>query len=493
MSKTPPNDSLSDNEAIVKSSPQFDLATAPSIEIGGTGLQQTSGIINEEFLLQLQWPKANAVYKEMSRNDPIIGAALTAIEMLIRQASWTSVPANDTPEAAAEAEFLTTVMNDMEKSWMEVINDILSFLPFGFSVQEIVYKRRKGLRNRDRRFRSKFDDNRWGWRKLPTRAQDTILNWIFDDKTGELAGLKQQLPNSSDVIEIPRNKFLLFRVNSRKDNPESISILRNAYRPWVFKKKIEEFEAIGVERDLAGIPIATIPALYMSDTATAEQTQLYQKVQKIVTSVRNNKQAGIVWPSDRDENGNKLFEFDLLGKSGSGGKTYDTEAIIQRYNAQIAQTMLADFILLGQNSTGSFALSNDKTKLFSVALASWLDVMTDAFNNHAIPQLMAHNDVDPALWPKLEHGDVETVDLKLVGDFISDLVEQGAINPDTKLENWLRVQAKAPERKPDSEDVIGVTERTKDKQIESSEKIAENANQDKPQEVQNRQTRKPDE
>ena len=484
--------SISQSEEIVKSGSHLTSAKTPSLEIGGTGLSYSSGIIDDDFLKQLVWPKAATTYKEMSRNDPVIGASLTAIEMLIRQADWTAEPANETEEAKAEAEFLQECMSDMEKSWMEVVNDILSFLPFGFSIQEIVYKRRNGLRNRDLRFRSKFNDDRWGWRKLPTRAQDTVKEWDLTEK-GELLGFTQQLPNSAKEVYIPRNKFLLFRVNSRKDNPESVSILRNAYRPWSFKKKIEEFEAIGVERDLAGLPIAYVPSGYMGEDSTEDQKAFLEQVKKIVTSVRNNEQAGLIWPSDRDENGNELFGFKLLGRDGQGSKIYDTEQIIQRYNANIAQTMLADFILLGQKSVGSFALSDNKTELFSVALGSWLDVIADVFNNHAIPQLMTMNNVDPSLWPRVEHGDVETADIEKIGKFFSSLTEQNVIRPDAELENWLRAQAGAPLRTEKSTDVEGVEERIKSKQIESSEKIAANANQAAPQDIQNRKTRGPDE
>jgi hypothetical protein len=491
MTDNSSTDSIADKNAVVKSGSSLNNVSAPSLEIGGTGLWHTAGVIDEDFLQALVWPKATSTYKEMSRNDPIISASLTAIEMLIRQAEWNVVPADESEEAGREAEFLRECMEDMEKPWMEVINDILSFLPFGFSIQELVYKRRRGLNTRDLRFRSKFNDGRWGWRKLPTRAQDTVRQWNLSPK-GELEGFIQQLPNSFETIEIPRNKFLLFRVNSRKDNPESVSILRGAYRPWVFKKKIEEFEAIGVERDLAGLPIAYIPAEYMSDEATDDQKAFYNKVKKIVTSVRNNEQAGLVWPSDTDENGNQMFKFELLGKTGQGGKTYDTEKIIQRYNANIAQTMLADFILLGQKSVGSFALSDNKTELFSVALGAWLDVISDVFNCHAIPQLMTLNNVDPALWPKLEHGDVETVDIEKLGNYFGELADKGLLAPDNELENWFRKQVNAPLRTSESEDVVGVEERIKNKQIESSEKIAENSNQEDPQQIEGRQPKSPE-
>ena len=32
-------------------------------------------------------------------------------------------------------------------------------------------------------------------------------------------------------------------------------MLRNSYRSWYYKKRLEEFESVGVERDLAGLPM----------------------------------------------------------------------------------------------------------------------------------------------------------------------------------------------------------------------------------------------
>jgi hypothetical protein len=54
-------------------------------------------------------------------------------------------------------------------------------------------------------------------------------------------------------------------------------------------------------------------------------------------------------------------------------------------------TMLADFVLMGHENVGSFALSSDKTALFAVALGGWLDGIRDIFNLHAIPRLVAIN------------------------------------------------------------------------------------------------------
>lgn len=423
-------------------------------EIGSTGLHEFDGVVHEEILRRLQWPNGNKVWREMSDNDPVVGSILFAVEMLIRGVKWRIEPADDSSVAVSRAEFVQTMIDDMEKPWSEVINDILSFLPFGFAVHETVYKKRLGPNQDDPRFHSRYDDGLWAWRKLPSRAQDTVQRWVYRrTDTGvprELVGVEQLPPNGGPQITIPRERFLLFRVNSKKDNPESRSVLRNAYRPWFFKKRIEEIEAIGIERDLAGLPIALIPPMYMSPEATKDQKAVLDAVKTIVTSVRNNEQAGVVFPLSYDDNGNKIFDFKLLGRENGSSRAFDTEKIIQRYDKRIAGTILADFILLGQQSVGSFALSSDKTKLFAAAIGAWLESIASVLNSEGLPRLWKLNGWDLSTMPQFAHGDIEKQELEKIAEYFNKLAVTGLIMPDEDLENWFRGLADAPPRDEES-------------------------------------------
>jgi hypothetical protein len=51
------------------------------------------------------------------------------------------------------------------------------------------------------------------------------------------------------------------------------------------KRNIENIEAIGIERDLAGLPVMYCPAEYLMPTATPEQRQLANELKKIVTKI----------------------------------------------------------------------------------------------------------------------------------------------------------------------------------------------------------------
>ena len=116
-------------------------------EIGRVGLKRYGGTFYEEFLPELQGLKGIHVYKEMSENDDVVGSILFAIKMLIRQATWSVQPASEDEADVKAAEFVESCMYDMQTTWTDTISDILSFLTYGWSLHEIVYKRRMGRKS----------------------------------------------------------------------------------------------------------------------------------------------------------------------------------------------------------------------------------------------------------------------------------------------------------------------------------------------------------
>lgn len=410
------------------------------IELGSTGLSRWGGNIYEEWLPELQGLKAIKVYKEMRDNDPVIGAILFAIKMLCRQATWRVEVAGSNNADREAANFLESCLYDMSISWHDTISEILSMLVFGWSYHEIIYKRRIGD-SRDPTKRSKYNDGKIGWRKLPIRAQETLYQWVFDDDGG-IQAMKQLAPPDYQIREIPIEKSLLFRTEATKGSPEGRSILRNAYKPWYFKKNIEIVEGIGVERDLAGLPIAWVPP-GVASPSTDQERQALQAFKDLVTKIRRDQQEGIVMPLAYDDKGNKLYDFTLL--STGSRRQFDTGAIIQRYNTQITQTVLADFIMLGTQKVGSFALASSKTELFAVAIGAFLDEIEDVFNTHAVPRLFKLNDFKIENLPELRHGDIESVDLEELGNFVQKLSGAGApLFPNKELEKYLLEAANLP-------------------------------------------------
>lgn len=402
------------------------------VEQGKSGLNRWGGVISEEFLQELQGRRGIAVYREMSENDDIVGAALYACEMMLRQVSWDILPCSDSEMDLKAKDFVYSCLHDMEGTWTDFISEVLSFLTYGWSYHEIVYKRRMGLKNG---VGSAFEDGLIGWKKLPIRSQDTLWEWVYQGE--ELVGMLQSAPPDYEPILIPLEKALHFKTKLRKGNPEGRSILRNAYRSWYFKRRIQEMEGIGMERDLAGLPFLQAPEGaniwgedYAQERAMAEQ---------IVQNIRNDSTSGVLLP----------FGWTLELLSSGGKKQFDTNAIIQRYDNRIAMTMMADFVLLGHEQVGSFALSSDKTQMFSLALGTFLDIICQVFNAQAIPRLMELNASafsGISGFPTLVHGDLETQNLGELGSFIQNMASVGAISLDSSLEDYLRRVASLPEK-----------------------------------------------
>lgn len=424
----------------------------PSV-IGNTGLRQTGGFVYEEFLKELRGERGARVYREMADNDGIVGAVLFAITMLIRQCKWTVQAVDDSAEAELAQKFVEEIMDDMAKPWSSVVAEACSMFVYGYAPLEIIWKRRGGPETKDKARQSAFDDNRIGIRSIALRAQTSIVRWDIDPEDGLVTGLVQQ-PPSGQQVTIPAEKLLLFTTTDERSNPEGRSILRNAYRAWYFKKRIEEIEGIGIERDLAGLPVGYIPSEFFSASADAEQKQVLVAWQNLVTKIKRDQHEGILLPSDRDQSGNLLFDFKLMSTGGT--RTFDTSKIIDRWDRRIATSVLADFIFLGQQAVGSFALSSDKTALFATAIGAFTGGIADVFNRQLLPRLWILNGLDREMMPTLVPADLEKPNLQELGAFLQSLTASGApLFPDRDLENHLRTLAGLPPASEESADDPG--------------------------------------
>lgn len=393
-------------------------------ELGTTGLMQSGGRIYEEFLDKLRGLQAVRAYREMSENDAIVGAMLTMIETLLRGATHDVEPGNNTPEAKGAADWLRTVPGDMSHSWASFISEWMATPIYGFAPFEIVLKLRNGSQ-RTPGESSRYTDGKIGVRKLAIRHPDTIDRWLFDDHMG-VQGLVQRSPDAHyRPVTIPIEKLLMFRARSRKGNPEGTSLLRSAYISYFRKKRIEDIEAIGVERDLGGIPMVYAPAQWFRGDASAEDKAALSEMKKIVRNVRNDQQAGLVMPSVFDtDSQQRLLSFELV--TTGGRRLFDTSVIIERLSRHIAMTLLQDVILIGHEQVGSFALASSKTNLAALVLGSFLDDIDETLNRHLVPRLMRLNGfpTDERM-PRFTHGDIETRDLAELGAFFQALAGAG--------------------------------------------------------------------
>jgi hypothetical protein len=113
-------------------------------------------------------------------------------------------------------------------------------------------------------------------------------------------------------------------------------------------------------------------------------------------------------------------------------------------------TLLAQFLLLGMDKVGSFALADNATNLFGLACGSTLDNIEDAFHQQATVPLMELAGIAAADMPRWVHGDIEKPDLGKLATALKDLVGVGIITPDAVLEAAVREVADLPPHDPET-------------------------------------------
>jgi hypothetical protein len=375
----------------------------------------------------LEGPKKYETLYEMKEIDATIGAMLFAAKMIIRSTDWTIKAQTDEDE-----EFLESVLEDMSYSFNQQISSILDFLPYGFNVHEIVYKRRNGDTD-DPRHKSKFDDERIGWRDFPRVAHDSIKWHFHPEVTGHIIGVSQQNAGFSSNNFIPREKMMHFRTSIH--SPEGRSILKSAYRSWVLKKNKEDIESVGIERDLSGFPVFKVP----TPVITSDDDpwgKIRKKMQEQLAALRRDENEGMLFPQEFNSEGEKIYDIELLSPGTT--RQIDIDQSIQRDQFNILMTTMSEFIALGVAKRGSFSLADAKMEMFEKSLTGYLDIIKDQFNNRALPRLWKLNGWNKEDAPEIQHGGVKSTNISDIAELLIAMAESGeTLFPNKELSSKL--------------------------------------------------------
>lgn len=395
----------------------FTLAnTKPNmIEIGAPGTIFFQGIMTgEEYNADLQGEKALIIYDKMRRSDGQVKGALLACELPLRTAHWGVTPASDSTDDRRIAQTIEdNLFEGMSSTWDDFLHHILFMLWAGFSVFEKVWTLEDGL---------------YKWRKFAPRLPKTIYKWHTNPE-GSLEAVEQQVYKGGkyEFIKIPIEKALVFTNEKEGSNYQGMSILRAAYKHYYFKNQLYNIDGIAAERHGVGLAVFHYPA---SASPTDKEA-----VKAVGERLHAHERAYIALP---DEVG-----FDLKGVAG---QLHDIKGSIEHHDLQITRSVLAQFINLGGGDYGSYALSQDQSGFFLMALRAVGRNICDTFNRYAIKQQVDYNWNVKKL-PKLTISDLEFFDIGSYTKAIADLAGAGALLPDAGIEDELRRKLHLPIRK----------------------------------------------
>lgn len=405
----------------------------PFSEIGSTGLRRFGGTIQEEFDLNLRGPRGVRVFEEMRRNDADIGAVLFAINNITLAADWDVEAVSEEKADVDAADFLKTVLfEDMSHSWRDFLIDAMTSNVYGWAYFEIIFKQRVGTRTDGPS--SLYEDGRIGIRKIALRGQESLLRWEFDDEGG-LRGMVQRGHGQDWAGRlIPIEKSLLVRTTREKNNPEGMSLLRNAYRAYYIKTNMQEIEVIGAERDMTGTLIIYLPA--------NANKQDHAAARRMGERYKQDDQAYFIM----QRLGEKDYQnWDVKSLEAPGKRVVDSDKTITRCSVEITRSVLAQFLTLGATATGSYALSASHMDLFHLAMKGRLDTLEDELNRFLVPKVYAQNDF-PGMtgMPKVVHSDLGDIDLGDLTAFLAMMGNIGALSLTPEVVEHLHKRAGLP-------------------------------------------------
>ena len=352
-------------------------------ELGTSGINRWATRVEEEFLPELRGAAGRRILWQMGDTDATLGAILYVYKSLMKACDWQVRTSEKDSSALSKraAEFVDGCLHDMSSSWESTAANFTSFLQYGFSVHEIVFKQRLG---QNAKVPSKYSDGMVGIRKLPGRSQRGILEWAFDAHGG-VHGCWQENTQKNERIWLPIEKLLLFRTEENYGNPEGKSILANSYLSWYFLRNYQEILGIGIERDLHGLPVIRIPAEIFTNSEYATELQNYKN---LVANIRADEMAGVLLPMDPANP--EMYKLELM--SSQGKKSFDINKVIEDLKLTMASSTLTDLMFLGQSSSGgSYALSRTKQEALNISVFGYLSSEASVINRHLIPKLLKVN------------------------------------------------------------------------------------------------------
>ena len=375
-------------------------------EVGTPGIRQFAGIISEAYTSELNWPSAGNIYDDMRRRTPTIRALLNAITLLAKQTTWYFEPASGSEIDQQAAQFANECLDDLQQPFSQTVEDMLTAIPFGWAMSEVVFGRRIAKIAPIDSWSSRYDDGLIGWRSFEFRKQRSWWKWEFDETTRKYKGM-WQMDAPHPPVFIPLGKSIHFTPFRDGANPEGMSLLETAYEPYYYLKNYGIILGVGMERSVTGWPVFK----YASKPSDADRQRVEAATR---TLLAGNESAWLSLPPGVE------FEFKNVTNTNANA----TLEIMRYYNVLILQMLLADFIWMGAGASGgSYGLGQDKSVLFIMAVNGVLDSLAAAVNNSAVRKLFEYNTF-PGLvaYPRLVHSPVrKPISLGELGSFIGSI------------------------------------------------------------------------
>ena len=402
---------------------QSEINTAVNKRASNSGTKNIDGRLYEEYLAALTRPvNFVQIYDKMRRSDYQIKRVLNVIMTPIKSGTFNYMPKDDKDEEQLkQVEFKNKMLKEWPKqTWNEILTEILSFLPMGFSIFEpyshVVEDEKLGkvvtLKN-------------IGWLK-----QSTIDQW--DIKDGELKKVHQKVTTGVNMMDgwIDGKDLIVFTNEKEGDNFEGVSLLRATYGNYVRKDLYLRLDMIGLEKMSVGTPIFFLPKSMILDATEMSA------VKEVGESYTSHEKAYIILDDKLKEDGFRIEKGE-----------YNSEAVdtsIKREDMGMLDSILAGFLAIGTQKSGGNAQNEGQMEMFLNSLlfvaeyiANKLDALTHAY--------YVFNFGEPKVKINMTVTGIARKDVRAMMEVIRGYVTSKVIRPDDRLEKVTREFLKLPD------------------------------------------------
>ena len=377
-------------------------------------------------------------YREM-KLDGIVSGSMSFIKAILSKGDFT-IPyhAKSTEKEKKVIDALNQSLEDMDDyDKKRQVSNWLQMLDYGCSLNEVVCKRKNGY--------FVFD--------TITPIHLSTVN-KFEMKGGKLINLKLDsslndglVVNVSDSPKvISGNKVLFFRLEPDSDFPLGKSLLYGAYTAWKTKKILQEYEAIGVAKNLSGVLDVKVPSEYINkyfEDSTSNEALFVDSLISQAEMLHAGKGSYILSASDTNQNGVPLFEITTVGGSGGNAQNYNVGQAIARYNQEIQLSLQTTVLSMGSDGSGSLALSSDMVNLMSLFVENIQKVIGSEFKK-AIRIAFELNGLETTRIPELVWDKVQPLSWDDFTKGWQRLLQAGGVTPTEDLEAYFRTTGEAP-------------------------------------------------
>lgn len=376
---------------------------------GYTGTEYYSGYFSEEENQEWRDERRVQIVEEMRSTDGAVQGVLTAVKTPILGAKLEITPYSNDPKDIEICEEVKYQLKNMPyRTFDEFLREACTYFDFGHSVFEKIWGIRK--------------DGKIYLKDLAPRTQSSILQWQTIDKQAGITQRKRSdmiyepdEANNKDKTEfsIPLRKLLIFTNDKEGDDLTGRSVLRSAYKHYKYKSGIYRVSAVGIEKTAVGVPTGILPEGVTPDS------EAYQSFEEALQNVRANEKTYMLLPYGYD------FKFTTSSGGSLGTAVKD---MIDHHDRMITMCVLAEFLMLGQNSTGSYALSQDKSNFFLMHVEQKANYIANQIVRYVIKDIVDYNYTGVEGYPSAQFTSFGRVDMKVLSEVFKVLIETGIVN-----------------------------------------------------------------